>query len=675
MNKANFSNRNNRYRSNDRQYNQNQYNSQNRYYSTDNYIGNNCNMYDTNTVYILYVMGCPVSMFLNKNVAFNYLEDFAERVKNCNDFNLFKTSSRSSTGLVDMHVFTSNKSHECTEHIIYSYDFTNNSVVAFKPIYMKPFSLFGGNQGLNSIQQNRYSGSNFSSNTSHPSSFGAEYLSGGRGFQGSYIFQDAISTRAHIETFEPNRLNPNRYSNKQNNHPVNSECVRDKTKFNRTRGNGSNNNYRNNTYHTNVKQIKCQQQSNRPLNQSPDQTPEQTPEQTLKQTPVQSSDQSPNQSLQSRRSNNELKSEMIKLTQLLSNVSSPASDSSRNTRLNMHGNPTGNNPVKTAEKTLEEIYKGVQEEAEIDADIQNTKRKLDRACGRKKKQTFADEIAFSDDENSNDDENNLSDDLRTSDHNSDTDGENSQNMTLIPPLLTDSMYDTEEISELIKMRNSMSTEFNKEKLVVDKANELLNEDIFNKRCEKQKADRQKKIQEEMISIFVSDKNTYLKMRSKIREGTLKESNVSPIFNFKFQIIKYMENNNVVSFKNNANVIEEQHIFEQLQKVINGLEYEEYMCDSADSDSDCHNPMDDIDENYLPLCEKFLDIVANSEKQILSDKKVHTILNENPDIKKGLFGEVADHTVFEKDIDKEEYKRIEELEAQYKNNNRHDNRQR
>jgi hypothetical protein len=56
---------------------------------------------------------------------------------------------------------------------------------------------------------------------------------------------------------------------------------------------------------------------------------------------------------------------------------------------------------------------------------------------------------------------------------------------------------------------------------------------------------------------------------------------------------------------------------------------------------------------------------------MTDKKVHAILNENPDIKKGLFGEVADHTVFEKDIDKEEYKRLEQ-EEQNKNNDPHDN---
>ena len=58
-------------------------------------------------------------------------------------------------------------------------------------------------------------------------------------------------------------------------------------------------------------------------------------------------------------------------------------------------------------------------------------------------------------------------------------------------------------------------------------------------------------------------------------------------------------------------------------------------------------------SFHPLCEKFLEIIAHSPVHVITDKKVHEILNTNPDIKKALFKETADQTVFYKDIDKEE----------------------
>jgi hypothetical protein len=199
---------------------------------------------------------------------------------------------------------------------------------------------------------------------------------------------------------------------------------------------------------------------------------------------------------------------------------------------------------------------------------------------------------------------------------------------------------------------------NKQEIVVNKANEKLNDDLFIKRCEDQKKRKEEEQNNQKLSVFAADKNTYLVMQSKVNRGILKETNISPFFNHKYHIIKFMENEKLISLKSNNDVKKETHIFSQLQKVIDGCDYE-----NSNESEEHSDPMDDIEESYLPLCQKFLEIIENSGNRIIGEKKVHSILNNNPEIKKAIFKETADQTVFEKDTSKEEYKAEEDINKQ------------
>lgn len=332
---------------------------------------------------------------------------------------------------------------------------------------------------------------------------------------------------------------------------------------------------------------------------------------------------------------NELDLELVKLTKLLSKVSEQST-------------------TKTVVDELEDIYTDVQEEAELDAEIKSTKTKLDKACAEKRKRRngifddindINDETVFSDSEKDSDSDKDL-------DKDSDSDSEESETHEDID-FLKVSKKNPAELNALIGTRNIIKSEINKQEIVVNKANEKLNEDLFVKRCEDQKKRKEEQKNNERLSIFAADKNTYLVMQSKVNRGILKETNVSPFFNHKYHIIKFMETEKLISLKSNSNVKEEAHIFNQLHKVIDAYDYDNT------SDSDDRDPMDEIEESYLPLCEKFLEIVANSENPIISEKKVHDILNNNPEIKKAVFKETADQTVFEKDSSKEEHKQDNE----------------
>lgn len=335
----------------------------------------------------------------------------------------------------------------------------------------------------------------------------------------------------------------------------------------------------------------------------------------------------------------ELEAELVKLTKLLSKVSEQST-------------------TKKVVDDLENIYTDVQEEAELDAEIKSTKTKLDKTCAEKKKRErgvfndindINDETVFSDNEEDSEDE-----ESPEKDSNSEASVTSDDQTDDAEDQIKVSDKNPAELNELIKARNVIKTEIDKQEIVVNKANEKLNEDLFLKRCEDQKKRKEEQRNNERLSIFAADKNTYLVMQSKVNRGILKESNVSPFFNHKYHIIKFMENEKLISLKSNSNVKEEAHIFNQLHKVIDGYDYEETSETEEQAD-----PMNEIEEAYLPLCEKFLEIIENSANPIISEKKVHDILNNNPEIKKAIFKETADQTVFEKDTCKEEYKEAED----------------
>jgi hypothetical protein len=334
-------------------------------------------------------------------------------------------------------------------------------------------------------------------------------------------------------------------------------------------------------------------------------------------------------------SNDELTSDLLKLSKLVSKIKEK-------------------NMTDEIDK-LESIYSGIQEESKLDADIKSTKNVLDKSLKNKK---ITDEIEFSDSSNTESDKEQRKDstnDSTNSDEESNEDlceydGSNEESNEKVNDTSSHNDSDNDcpdkfrnELNELIKARNILRTNIKQEEKLVNKANEKLNDDFFNKRCDEQKRQNEERKQTEKLSIFESDKNTYLKFRSKVKDKILKETNISPLFNYKYQIIKFMDANNRISFTSNKNSKDECYVFDQLLKVINSLE--------NDDDRDCS--INDIDEKYLPLCEAFLELVTSSEVPIMTDKKVHDILNNNPEIKKAIFRETAEQTIFEKDVDKEE----------------------
>lgn len=309
---------------------------------------------------------------------------------------------------------------------------------------------------------------------------------------------------------------------------------------------------------------------------------------------------------------------------------------------------------KTLIPDLEKVYSGVAEEAMLDDEIKRMKGQFDDALSD----------AHSDVNSDND--------LISSDHedgkymhNDDDSNESNENGQFE---ITDDMPD--ELKHLMGIRNALSDNIHEQSVIVNKANEKLNEDIFNKRCEEQ--DRRRKQQKELegISILKSDKNVYLKLNGKIKEGILREKNIPPLFVHKYHIIRFMETNECIEFTKDADVKNEYHIFSQLQKVVDL--YELNSDDSGDSresnsndsveyvnDDGAKNKLiDDIDPNYMNLCTEFLELLDQSNGAITSDKKIHSILNDNPDIKKAIFKEEVDTTVFEKDTDKEHYTKTE-----------------
>ena len=209
----------------------------------------------------------------------------------------------------------------------------------------------------------------------------------------------------------------------------------------------------------------------------------------------------------------------------------------------------------------------------------------------------------------------------------------------------DSDSDSDSISSLI-YTNDNDYYTQKSSLPVDKNDGVVERktdaEIFEERCEAQKKRVDENRQKEKLCIFESDKNVYLTMRGRIKNGTLKEKNVSPLFTHKYHIFKFMEEHNVVAFNKNTDIQKEHKTYEQLYKVIESLEKED------------ENDMNMIDDEYLELCDAFMEYVYSSEIEIFTEARTHAILNENPNLKETMFKEAVNQTIFTKDISKEEY---------------------
>ena len=365
--------------------------------------------------------------------------------------------------------------------------------------------------------------------------------------------------------------------------------------------------------------------------------------------------QTQNIQTQKEKSSDDLKSELLKLTQILSKVSE---------------NTVENKVIDS----LEKVYSDIAEEAELDAEINASKDKLDKICEEKKVKykgvynsvyDVLDETAFSEDSDEkdsddNDSDNNDSDDNESSNDDSDTsDDEQIHTSDENPP----------ELNQLIEARNFIKKQIKKEELVVQKANEKLSEDYFVKRCEDQAKRKAQEKYDERLSIFAANKNTFLVMQSKVKQETLREHNIANFFMQKYHIIKFMNSERLISLRSNENIKEEEHIFNQLTKILEAYEIENNSeSENSESENSDSDPMSEIEEKYLPLCEKFLDIIQQLDYDIISEKVVHKILNENPQLKEALFKETADQTVFITDTSEEVYAE-EEKQEQANNENK------
>ncbi|VBB18419.1 hypothetical protein YASMINEVIRUS_882 [Yasminevirus sp. GU-2018] len=317
--------------------------------------------------------------------------------------------------------------------------------------------------------------------------------------------------------------------------------------------------------------------------------------------------------------------------------------------------------VKTSEgeldnslKQLEGVYDYLSEEALLDAEIKNLKK---QATNNKLDESDSDDSDSNYDHNDDSDDELVSDDEFDKEKRQEKETVKEENLEIE---ITDDMPD--DLKTLINARNVLKSNIAEKELIVEKAYEKLNDDLFEKRCIEQQNRKAEQKKQEGISILMSDKNTYLKLRGKIRRELIQEQHISPLFRYKYYIISFMEKKGLIQFKKTANVEKEHHVFAQLQKVFDIYEYEE----SADTDKEDTEKggssktetrddlIDDLDQEYLEISMEFLEMLEKSDGQIVSDRIVHSILNENPDIKKALFREPANVDVFEKDTEKEQY---------------------
>ena len=73
---------------------------------------------------------------------------------------------------------------------------------------------------------------------------------------------------------------------------------------------------------------------------------------------------------------------------------------------------------------------------------------------------------------------------------------------------------------------------------------------------------------------MSDKDTYLKFRDKIRRNILKECEVSCLFQQKYYVMRFMEITRNINLENNDNCDEEIEIHKQLSLIIKQKDHDD-----------------------------------------------------------------------------------------------------
>lgn len=293
------------------------------------------------------------------------------------------------------------------------------------------------------------------------------------------------------------------------------------------------------------------------------------------------------------------------------------------------------------EKTVEEAYPELREDIQIDKEI-------------KKMENEYISDTDSEQESDSDSLDNYYDKIikidthkkkhNKSDNKSDTTFDIEQIIKSIPSNVPDNIKS--QFVQLLAARNHLQDTIEGDEELVNKANNNLNEEQFEERCRIQDEKRHKKKLESQKSVLSANKISYLKMRSKIVRGTLKENNIPLMFNDKYCVLRYMEINELVSLASNDEIDEELRIYNALYKTIEAREYE---ANSSDSDSD-YSPLDDVEEDFVEICSDFMEYLEEHFPNTISESKIHDEFNKDITDKNKIFHNDYSKDDFVKDND-------------------------
>lgn len=314
---------------------------------------------------------------------------------------------------------------------------------------------------------------------------------------------------------------------------------------------------------------------------------------------------------------------------------------------------------------LNELYKDIIEEAALDEMIRNEKEQADNTY---KDNTYKDITTRSDNGGNNDsnidrnidsntsdshydDNDNCDDDSDSyicSDSNGENDSTSSDDTSYID--ITDDM--TDDMKRMVEERNKIKKQLKIEQMIIDRANDKLNEELFLKRCEDQERRKEEQKRAQGISVLKSDKNVYLHIDSKIKSNKIKDSNIPPFFVTKYYIIKFMNDNDLIDMTNDEMIEAEYDLFTQLYKVVelyeasndNIIDDNVANNNTKDDNSAFELTVDDllteIDNEYVDICVDFFDTLSSLGDNIMTEKKIHETLNNESKIDNELFKRVT-----------------------------------
>ena len=242
--------------------------------------------------------------------------------------------------------------------------------------------------------------------------------------------------------------------------------------------------------------------------------------------------------------------------------------------------------------------------------------------------------------------------------------------------LTDDM--PEDLKDLITARNALKIKIATDNKIVEKASNMLSDELFQERCKNQQNFLEKDKQKERLAIFESDKNTYLKLKSRIKRGVIKEDHIPILFMQKYTIMNFMDRTEILNTKSSADAENELKLMLYLQNISDiffnssiknkSNKVKEYI-DSDDEDYETKPDNDDIYETaiekiieiiepeYIEVCIEFINELAEKNIKFLPPDQLHILLSSDENMRKMLFADenTVDHTIFNKDISKSDYK--------------------